>query len=168
MTAQPDTPEDAPRARAIDVPIEALPPVDEHSLEVAAPADAAWSALFPVLERGFGGLASKRIAGLLGCAQVETAGDLRHPGGTLPGFVVARAVPPVLLALLGSHRFSRYALVFRIDRLSEDRTRIRAETRAEFPGRSGRVYRTLVIGTRGHVLVVRRLLRAVKRQAERR
>jgi hypothetical protein len=43
---------------------------------------------------------------------------------------------------------------------------VRAETRAAFPGLQGRAYRALVIGTRGHVLAVRRLLRAVKARAE--
>jgi len=45
--------------------------------------------------------------------------------------------------------------------------RVRAETRAEFPGLQGSVYRALVIGTRGHVLVTRRILAAVQRRAER-
>jgi hypothetical protein len=153
--------------RAIDVPIEGLPSLDEHSIEVDAPADAAWSALFPVLEGSFAGPMSTRIARALGCAQTERDGDLRHPGGTLPGFVVARAVPPALLALLGAHRFSRYALVFGIDRLPGGRCRVRAETRAEFPGAAGRAYRALVIATHGHVLVVRRLLRTIRRRAER-
>jgi hypothetical protein len=89
-------------------------------------------------------------------------------GSTLPGFVVARAIPPVTLALEGEHRFSRYALIFRIDRLANGGSRLRAETRAEFPGTRGRLYRALVIGTRGHVLAVRRILRAVRRRAERR
>jgi hypothetical protein len=78
---------------------------------------------------------------------------------------VARSEAPVELALEGSHRFSRYALILRIDDLG-GRSRLRAETRAEFPGPHGRVYRALVIGTRGHVLMVRRILGAVKRRAE--
>lgn len=153
--------------RAIDVPIEDLPRVDEHSTIVEAPQTTAWEALLPVLLRGFGGPISTRTARALGCRETETAGDPRHPGATFPGFVVARAVPPTVYALLGAHRFSRYALVFCIDRLGPQRSRVRAETRAEFPGLAGRAYRTLVIGSRGHVLVVRRLLRAVKRRAER-
>ena len=42
-----------------------------------------------------------------------------------------------------------------------------AETRAEFPGKTGRLYRTAVIGTRGHVLATRSVLRTVRRRAER-
>ncbi len=72
-----------------------------------------------------------------------------------------------MLALEGQHRFSRYGLVFRLEETKDERTLLRAETRAEFPGLKGRVYRALVIGTRGHVMVVNRMLRAVRRRAER-
>jgi hypothetical protein len=47
------------------------------------------------------------------------------------------------------------------------RTRLVAETRAEFPGVKGRAYRALVIDTRAHVLVVRRLLGTVAGRVER-
>ena len=165
--AGPTEPGAAAPPRAIDVPIESLPRVDEHAIEVEASQAAAWEALIPVLLKAFGGPLSTRLARRLGCTEADIAGDPRHPGATIPGFVVARAVPPTLYALLGAHRFSRYALVFSVDRLSADRARIRAETRAEFAGPAGRAYRALVIGTRGHVLAVRRLLRAAKRRAER-
>jgi hypothetical protein len=153
--------------RPIDVPLEGLPPIDEHSVHIAAPASEAWDALVHVVGGAFGGRVSTTLARVLGCAETEASGDLSHPGGTIPGFVVARVIPPALLALLGTHRFARYALVFRIDDLDEEGSRLRAETRADFPGPHGRAYRTLVIGTRGHVLVVRRLLRAVRKRAER-
>jgi hypothetical protein len=155
----------APADRAIDVPIESLPAIDEHAIRIDAPTQAVWDALLPTVAASFGGRASGAIARGLGCAETESEGDLSHPGGTLPGFVVARVVPPALLALLGSHRFSRYALIFRVDAMVDGTTRVRAETRAEFPGARGRAYRALVIGTRGHVLVVKRLLNAVKRRA---
>jgi hypothetical protein len=71
------------------------------------------------------------------------------------------------LALEGRHRFSRYALTFRIDDLGDGASRLRAETRAEFPGARGSVYRALVIGTRGHTLATRRMLNSVGRRAER-
>ena len=38
---------------------------------------------------------------------------------------------------------------------------------ADFPGPHGRAYRLLVLGSRAHVLAVRRLLARVKRRAER-
>jgi hypothetical protein len=153
--------------RPIDVPLEGLPPIDEHEIRIDAPPDVVWQALVKVVGGSFGGRLSTLLAMGLGCAETEASGDLRHPGGTIPGFVVARVIPPALLGLLGAHRFSRYALVFRIDDLDEDGSRLRAETRAEFPGLRGVAYRTLVIRTRGHVLAVRRLLGSVRRQAER-
>jgi hypothetical protein len=76
-------------------------------------------------------------------------------------------VPPAVLALMGEHRFSRYALIFKITETVTGRVRLGAETRAEFPGRRGHVYRALVIGTRGHVLATRTMLRSVRRAAER-
>ena len=72
-----------------------------------------------------------------------------------------------MLALVGEHRFSKYAVVFRIDLLPGQRSRVRLETRAEFSGARGRFYRVAVIGTRFHVLAVNRLLRSIRRAAER-
>jgi hypothetical protein len=68
---------------------------------------------------------------------------------------------------MGEHRFSRYALVFRIDETPAGPVNLRAETRAEFPGRKGRAYMALVVGTRGHVVATKSILRAVRRRAER-
>jgi hypothetical protein len=82
------------------------------------------------------------------------SGDLA--GATLPGFAVVEASRSSRLELRGHHRFSSYALVFLIDDEG-----VRAQTYAEFPGLRGRAYRALVIGTRAHRLVVRRLLRRV-------
>ncbi len=60
------------------------------------------------------------------------------------------------LALRGRHRFADYALTFLLDGVS-----LRAETRAAFPGVLGRLYRTAVLGSGGHRLMTRRLLRQV-------
>jgi hypothetical protein len=152
--------------RTIDVPLEELPPIDEHAIEIEAPAEAAWDALFPILERSFDRPKARRYAERVGAAVTAARGDLHHPGGTLPGFTVIRAIEPVMLALAGRHRFSQYAVVFRIDLLPGQRSQVRLETRAEFFGRKGRLYRAGVIGTRGHVLLVNRMLRAIKRRAE--
>ena len=76
---------------------------------------------------------------------------------------MAGAVPGALLALEGQHRYSTYALVFRLERI-DGRTRLRAESRATF---AGGTYRRLVVGTGGHAVAVRRLLAAVTRRAER-
>ena len=140
-------------SRTIDIPIELLPRVDEHSVEIAADEDAVWEALLHVLEHSFAGGSSIRTAKALGCGETEKQGEVGTIGSTLPGFVVARSVRPATLALEGEHRFSRYALVFCIDRTGSG-SRLRAETRAEFPGRKGRAYRALVIGSRGHVVAV--------------
>jgi len=103
----------------------------------------------------------------LGCDETERSGEAGRIGSTIPGFVVARSVRPSVLALLGAHRFSRYALIFRIAETPDSTVLLGAETRAEFPGRTGALYRAAVIGTRGHVLATRSVLRAVRRQAER-
>jgi hypothetical protein len=85
-------------------------------------------------------------------------------GARLPGFHVTRAEPPAELWLEGAHRFARYALRFHID-VGANGSRLRAETRAEFPGFAGKAYRALVIGSRGHLVVVRLLLARVRRRA---
>jgi uncharacterized protein (TIGR02246 family) len=154
------------RRRAIEVPIDSLPPVDEHGIEIRADPDQVWEALAATLPRH---LNTRRAAGLaraLGCAFSEAQGDPTVIGSTMPGFIVSRSIRPSVLALLGQHRFSRYALVLRIDELGTSRSRLRAETRAEFPRARGRVYRALVVGTGGHILVVRRIISAVRRRAE--
>ena len=151
----------------IEIPIESLPPVDEHEVDVRATEAQTWDALIDTLPRIIGGPLVRVFGPVWRLEHTEAAGDLGTTGSTLPGFVVARAVRPAVLGLLGQHRFSRYALVFRIEK-TDTGVRLRAETRAEFPGASGRVYRALVIGTRGHVVAVRRMLASVRRRAERR
>jgi hypothetical protein len=152
--------------RTIEVPVDSLPPVDEHSVEIAAGPERTWEALVATLPRAFDTRLARRGARLLGCTDREAHGEPSMIGSTLPGFVVSRSVRPSTLALLGEHRFSRYALVFRIDELGSTRSRLSAETRAEFPGVSGRAYRALVIGTHGHVRAVRRILRAAQGRAD--
>lgn len=152
----------------MSVPPERLPHVDEHALVVAAGREPTWLALQRVVEASVSAAGAPRFARALGCA--DTAASGARPlaaGSTLPGFHVTAAAAPAELALAGSHRFSDYALIFRLDELGAGRTRVRAETRAEFPGLKGGVYRTLVIGTRMHVLATRRILTGVKRNAER-
>jgi hypothetical protein len=152
--------------RLIDVPLESLPYVDEHGINVAASADRVWAALAEHVGGGGSGGIRDRIAGALRCVPGERRGTVPEVGATIPGFVVARSVPPAVLALLGEHRFARYALIFRISDTLAGPVRLSAETRAEFPGRSGRAYRALVIGTRGHVIGVHSILRSVRRAAE--
>lgn len=156
----------ARRAAGERASLERLPFVDEHSSEIAAGPEAVWEALLRVTERSFGSARTGRVARLLGCADTTASGPRPLAAGSaFPGFHVDAAERPRELALAGSHRFSDYALTFRLDRLGEGRTRLRAETRAVFPGLKGAVYRALVIGSRGHVLLTRRLLGAVQRRS---
>lgn len=145
----------------IDTPIERLPHIDEHVIGIGATMEEVWDALLETLPKVDG----ERVAGILGVEHRIESGDFGAIGSTIPGFVVSRSVPPAVLALLGQHRFSRYALIFRLEK-TDSGTALRAETRAEFPGTKGRIYRTLVIGTRVHVLVTRRILNAVRKRAE--
>jgi hypothetical protein len=152
--------------RLVNLPLESLPYVDEHSADIAATAEATWDALVAYLAAFGRSGRNHRIAGALGCDPGETAGDPGEIGSTVPGFIVTRSVEPAVMALVGEHRFARYALIFRIDETAAGPVRLRAETRAEFPGARGRAYRTLVIGSRGHVLATRSILRSVRKRAE--
>ncbi len=146
-----------------------LPHIDEHSALVDAAVGPTWEALLRVVEGSFSAGGAGRFARILGCAETEAGGPRPlAAGSTVPGFRVEAATEGSELALAGSHRFSDYSLVFRLDDLGEGRTRLRAETRAAFPGLRGEAYKTMVIRTRGHVLATRRLLGATKRRAERR
>jgi hypothetical protein len=145
-----------------------LPYIDEHSIAIAAAPNATWGALLRVVEGSFASGASAKGARLLGCADTVASGPRPlADGSVLPGFHVETAQRPQELAIVGGHRFSDYALIFRLDDEGGDRTALRAETRATFPGLKGGAYRAMVIGTRIHVLVTRRILAAAKRSAER-
>jgi hypothetical protein len=144
-----------------------LPWIDEHATEVDGPASVVWPALLRTVGRMTAGGMAPRYARAVGCADTEVGGPRPlEVGSTVPGFHVAELIPERLLVLRGSHHFSDYALSFRLEPLGGRRTRILAETRAEFPGLKGGVYRALVIGTRMHVLVTRRLLRLIARRVE--
>ena len=143
-----------------------LPYVDEHATAVAAPVDAVWEALLRVVDEGFAGAVGGGYARLVGCRDVTPSGPRPlTEGSVVVGFHVARALPGRELALEGRHRFSTYALVFRLTEAGPGQAELRAETRAAFPGVSGRAYRLLVIESGAHVVAVRRLLAAVRRRA---
>ncbi len=135
-------------------------------MAIGATREQAWAALIAVL-RGFGRAVPAAVARPWGLAPARARGDWSgtpQPGDSVPGFAVERSQRPSSLELCGHHRFSRYALVFELDELDEAGERgcrLRARTYAEFPGLAGRVYRALVIGSGGHRLAVRRLLRDV-------
>jgi hypothetical protein len=143
-----------------------LPYIDEHARAIGATRERAWAALIATM-RGLDRAVPAAVAGPWGLEPARAQGDWRttpQPGDSLPGFAVERSQPPRELALRGRHRFSRYALVFELD---GDATgcMLRARSYAEFPGLKGRAYRALVIGSGGHRVMVRRLLRDVARRA---
>ncbi len=145
-----------------------LPYVDELPIEIAADREATWTALLRVVEGSFASARGRGPARLLACEDTEPSGPRPlAQGSAFPGFHVEATEPEAELALAGRHRFSTYRLSFRLEDAGGGRTKLIAETRAAFPGLKGSVYRALVIGTRMHVLVTRRLLTATKRRAER-
>lgn len=146
---------------------EELPFIDRHSMEVAARPGTTWAALNEVLIKSLGSRSSALVARGLGCAETDEPGvQSLSEGATIPGFRVVTLEPWSQLTLAGEDRFSKYSMIFRLTTAGADGTDLSAETRAAFPGLKGSLFRSLVIGTRAHVLVVRRMLRAVKRQAE--
>jgi hypothetical protein len=147
--------------------IASLPYIDEHATTVEAGADDVWRALGETLDDSFSGPGWAGYARLAGSSEHAATGPRPlAEGSTLPGFRVATAVPGRELVLVGRHRFSSYALVFRLEQAGPGRSRLRAETRAAFPGPAGGVYRSIVIRTGGHGAGMRRLLSAVRRRAE--
>jgi hypothetical protein len=149
------------------MPIASLPYIDEHSTVIAAGADDVWRSLGETLDRSFSGPGMASYARLVGSADCTASGPRPlAEGSTLPGFRVVTAVTGRELVLEGRHRFSSYALIFRLEDISPCRSRLRAESRAVFPGLAGGIYRRLVIGTGGHVVGMRRLLSAIRRRSE--
>jgi hypothetical protein len=144
-----------------------LPVLDEHAIRVAANVNAVWPVVLRTVERGFSRPGTATYARVVGSVHCTSAGPRPlAEGSTLPGFRVSSVVPESLLVLEGSHRFSSYALIFHLDESGPGRSLLRAESRAEFPGLAGGVYRQLVVGTGAHVFLVRRLLGVVKRRSE--
>ncbi|MGR0320510.1 NUDIX domain-containing protein [Agromyces sp. ZXT2-3] len=149
--------------------LDPLPYVDEHEVEAAASRRAVWNALAEVVAHA----ASARFARVLGADDVAVIGPpMPEPGAAVPGFHVIAAEPLERLVLAGRHRFSDYELVFRIEPVGPggpdrpDRCRLRAQTRADFPGWRGALYRTLLMRMGLHSAATRRMLRAVQRRAE--
>jgi hypothetical protein len=147
--------------------MERLPYIDAQDIEIAADGEAAWQALVRVARGSLGGT-DHALARALRVDPPGPSGawsaDL-EPGVTLPGFAVDRVRRGELLSLRGGHRFSRYRLDFELSAPGPGRSQLAARTWAEFTGLAGAVYRTLVIRTGGHRLVVARMLRQIARAA---
>jgi hypothetical protein len=121
--------------------MERLPYIDQHAISIGAGRQETWSALLRVMCR-----------------------DPLDPTTVPIGFVLDEARPYDRFALRGRHPFAVYRLVFELDSESSG-TRLRAVTWADFPGVHGKAYRALVIGTGGHRVVVRRMLKRVASRA---
>jgi len=133
--------------------MDSLPVVDEHSRKVHADPEHVWSALMRFVRGPLARPAPRAFVAMWNLEPVS-------------GFDVAEESAPRHVALRGHHRFSRYELAFDVVP-GPDGVTVRARTSAEFPGIAGTVYRGLVIGTGGHRLAVRHMLRQIARSAER-
>lgn len=148
--------------------MEQLPYIDEHSSELAATPSHTWSALLSVLRSDLRGDPPAAFVRAWRLEPATARGDwcgTPAVGDALPGFLVAEVRENERLAFTGRHRFSTYALVFELESSGPGTSRLRAQTYAVFPGLVGSVYRGLVIGSRLHRLVARRLLRRVGERA---
>ena len=126
--------------------------VDEHATTVAAPPDRVWATLRRYADRSLARGHATLLTRVLGTDPPA-------------GFAVVEEEPGTRLVLAGRHRFSRYRLVFELRPTGPSVTTLAAQTWADFPGPAGAAYRLLVIGSRAHVLAVRRMLRAVREGA---
>lgn len=133
--------------------MDSLPIVDEHSRNVHAEPDRVWDAVMRLVHGPLARPAPRAFVSLWNLEPVS-------------GFDIADETAPRHVALRGRHRFSRYELAFDVVS-GPDVVTVRARTSAEFPGIAGAVYRVLVIGTGGHRLAVRHMLREIARSAER-
>jgi hypothetical protein len=127
-----------------------LPLLDKHNATLPANHSAVWQA---VRQYAWGLTQSEHV--LLGRVL-----------GTEPksGFELAEEVEGERLALTGRHRFAHYRLVFELDAETRNATKLSVLSFAAFPGARGRLYRGLLMGTGGHVLAVRHMLRTIQRQ----
>lgn len=144
-----------------------LPYLDEHTTTIETDPEDGWRALVEVVDGAFSRRRAVAYARIVGCNPSTASGPRPlQRGSTIPGFRVVAADPAVELVLEGRHRFSTYALTFRLEQVDSGRSRLRAETRAAFGGMPGFMYRLLVVGTGGHVRVVQHLLASIRRRAE--
>lgn len=152
-------PAHARRTLCDDQHVEQLPYIDEHAVSTAASRDAVWSALTHVLSTTMTG-ATWFLRLLRTDPASATSTFDGNAGDAVPGFRVAKSEPGHSLTLRGHHRFSHYQLSFLIDD-----SRLRAQSYGTFPGPHGLLYRNAVIGSGGHRIITRRLLRQIAERA---
>ena len=89
------------------MPLESLPYVDEHFVDVAATAERTWEALVAWI--GATGRNRRRplLARRLGCVPSEASGEPGEIGSTIPGFIVTRSVPPLTFVQTGATSSSK-------------------------------------------------------------
>jgi len=122
--------------------MERLPYIDEHVTTVPANRATTWHAVLRTM-----------------CSNPDDP-------ETVPfGFVLDTAEQPERFAIKGRHWFSVYKLIFLLSDDPTGGTRVAAQTWAAFPGIKGKIYRTLVIGSGGHRIAVRHMLRRIATQA---
>lgn len=121
--------------------MEHLPYIDEHATTIPADRATVWEAVLRTM-----------------CS------DPADPSTVPFGFTLDVAEPGERFALKGHHWFSVYKLIFLLSD-ADGGTRVAAQTWAAFPGLKGKVYRALVIGSGGHRIVVRRMLKRIAAQA---
>jgi hypothetical protein len=125
--------------------------VDEHTGDLDVPVTRAWDAVRGYVDDLLARGEESRLTGLLATEPPA-------------GFEVAEELPPHLVSLSGRHRFSDYVLDLRVSPHGAG-SRVTAVTYADFPGVRGTAYRAAVVGSRGHVVAVRRILSAVRERA---
>jgi len=144
-----------------------LPYIDDHVKEIHASAEQVWHGLLSTLRR-FPSVPA-RLASAWGLEPSTRTGGWSSGvavGDAITGFAVAEVEPLRLLTLRGTHRFSEYELRFELELSTSGGICLHARSSAAFPHLKGRIYRALVIGSRGHRVGVRRILAHVQRQAE--
>ncbi len=137
--------------------------VDRHVLAVPAPAPRVWDAVATTLAAADGPVA-RAAAALLRCTPRRTSGPpVPSPGAETPGFRVAEAHPPRRLRLEGGDALARYVVQFDVDAAAGT---VSVSTWAAFAGGPlGRAYRAAVIGTGGHAVTMKLVLRRIRRRA---
>ena len=151
-----------------NMPVADLALLDDHDIVVDASADAVWAAVVGLVEHVSSGTGGRLLARLLGCRPDRSSGwDEPGVGTTVPGFAMTEVERPDRLVVEGHHHFSRYGIAFHLEPVDDRQTRCRLESRADFPGPHGRLYRFGLLATGAHVAAVRRMLRTIASTAER-
>jgi hypothetical protein len=133
--------------------VSALPLIDDHRVHVRAPMEQTRDAVSKLVRRLAGRPAPRAFVALW---------RLEPPSG----FAVTSSAPDRIV-LVGHHRFSHYELAFELRPTDDGGVDVCGRTSADFPGAAGRLYRAVVIGSGGHGVAVRAMLRRIKRAAER-